>query len=86
MQYRFHVHRTLPDWRLVIGDGGFPAATSADQWTFTRAREAADANADIRGAVARDGYCLFRIGARFADLEADLARAGPCAPGPAGAN
>jgi hypothetical protein len=53
MQYRFHVHRILPGWRLVIGDGGFPAATSEDQWTFTRAREAADTNPDVRDAVAR---------------------------------
>jgi hypothetical protein len=76
MQYRFHVHRILPDWRLVIGDGGIPAATSEDQWTFTRAREAADTTPDVRDAVAREGYCLFRIGARFSDLDADLARAG----------
>jgi hypothetical protein len=32
--------------------------------------------------VARDGYCLFRIGARFSDLDADLARTmGPSADG-----
>jgi hypothetical protein len=82
MQYRFHVHRTLPDWRLVIGDGRFPAATSEDQWTFTRARAAADTNPDVQDAVARDGYCLFRISARFSDLDADLARTrGPSADG-----
>lgn len=74
MLYRFHVHRTLPAWRLVIRDGaGFPAATSADQWTFTRVRPADDTNADVREAVAAEGYCLFKIGARFSDLDADLA-------------
>jgi hypothetical protein len=83
MLYRFHVHRTLPAWRLVTGEAsGFPTATSADQWTFTRARGAADTNPDVRDAVAREGYCLFKIGARFADLEAELALTLPSAPGP----
>jgi hypothetical protein len=75
MLYRFHIHRTLPAWRLVIrDDGGFPAATSADQWTLTRARAAADTNSDVRDAVEAEGYCLFKIGARFADLDADMER------------
>lgn len=82
MLYRFHVHRTLPAWRLVIGDAsGFPAATSEDQWTFTRARGAADTNPDVRDVVAQEGYCLFKIGARFADLDAELARTPPAPSG-----
>jgi hypothetical protein len=81
MLYRFHVHRTLPAWRLVIGEpGGFPAATSPTQWTFTRTRTAADTNPDVREAVTREGFCLFKIGARFSDLEAELARTPPAAP------
>ena len=75
MLYRFHVHRILPAWRLVIGEAsGFPPGTAEDQWTFTRSRSAADTNPDVRDAVARDGYCLFKIGARFSDLDAELAR------------
>ena len=61
---------------MAAGDrdgAGFPAATSADQWTFSRARSAEDTNADVRDAVEAEGYCLFKIGARFSDLEADLA-------------
>lgn len=74
MLYRFLVHRTLPAWRLVIRDGdGFPVATSAEHWTLTRVRPADDTNADVRDAVEAEGFCLFKIGARFSDLDADLA-------------
>lgn len=82
MLYRFHVHRMLPAWRLAIRDGaGFPAATTAEQWTFTRARPADDTNADVRDAVEAEGFCLFKIGARFSDLDADLAQARPSTAG-----
>jgi hypothetical protein len=74
--YRFHVHKELPAWRLVIRDDlGFPKDTAPDAWTFTRAREEADVNADVRDAIAARGYCLFKMGAALADLAADL-RAG----------
>lgn len=71
--YRFHVHKHLSSWRLVIhADRGFPAETSEDQWTFTRARVAADTNTDIRNDCDTVGYCLFKIRGSFAELDAEM--------------
>ena len=33
-----------------------------DEWKLTPSREAGDVNAEVRDAVDRDGYALFRIG------------------------
>jgi len=46
----------------------FPAGTSESDWRFTRTREAGDVNAEVREAVARDGYSLFQIGLSLSDL------------------
>lgn len=73
-RYLFHVHRTAPAWRLVLAEGCSPEEFQAADWTFTRLREAEDVNGDVRAACDRDGYCLFKIGASFAELRADLAR------------
>jgi hypothetical protein len=74
MAYRFHVHARRPSWRLVTRDDlAFPAEAMPQDWTFTRAREEADVNADVRGEIAQRGYCLFKIGATFADLAAENA-------------
>ncbi len=71
-QYLFHVHKSVPRWRLVISSGlGFPRATTADEWRFTRARTADDTNTEVRGMVEEDGYCLFKIGGTFADVARD---------------
>lgn len=77
MRYLFHVHRLAPAWRLVLREGAAaPGAYAPADWTFTRAREAADTNPDVRELCDRDGYCLFKIGGEFAELAADLARRG----------
>lgn len=37
-RYLFHVHRTAPAWRLVLGEGAAaPDGYAAQDWTFTRA-------------------------------------------------
>lgn len=68
--YRFHVHRRVSAWRLVTADGApFPAEGVESDWDFTRVRTAEDTNPDVRGEVGETDYCLFRIGARFGDVE-----------------
>jgi hypothetical protein len=71
VSYRFHVHLTRPDWRLVTADGApFPAQGREDEWRFTRVRERADTAPDVAQRVDETGYCLFRIGLTFEDLDA----------------
>ncbi len=73
MAYRFHVHKTAPAWRLVLDDGKAPPADyDPAAWTFTRGREADDVNPDVRRLCDEAGYCLFKMGATFADLARDL--------------
>lgn len=75
LNFLFHVHRDLPEWRLVTSvAAGFPSEADPERWIFTRARTANDTNPDVARIVADNGYCLFKIGATFDDLEADLAR------------
>ena len=63
LSYKFFVHVRHPSYRLVTrADVPFPAGTSEDEWKLTRSREAGDVNAEVREAVDRDGYSLFRIG------------------------
>ena len=67
--YKFFVHGRHGDYRLVVkADAPFPSGTSEDDWRFTRSREAADVNAEVREAVERDGYSLFRIGLALSDV------------------
>ena len=69
MNYRFHVHRTKPAYRLVTADGaGFPEGANLDDWRFTRAREAADTNPDVARLVDETGCCLFKIGMGFDEI------------------
>ncbi len=71
-QYLFYVHKTVPRWRLVITSKiGFPSTTKAEEWRFTRARTADDTNTEVREMIDADGYCLFKIGGTFADIERD---------------
>jgi len=75
VHYLFHVHRTVPSWRLVTrNDTGMPSATTPEQWQFTRSRTGADTNADVRREVDAKGWSLFKVGGEFADVEADVAR------------
>jgi hypothetical protein len=67
--YKFFVHVRHPDYRLVIkGDAPFPHLSSEDQWRLTRSRHADDVNAEVRDAVDRDGYSLFRIGLSLSEI------------------
>ena len=66
--YKFFVDLRHLDYRLVISaDAPFPGASEAD-WRHIRSREAGDVNAEVRDAVARDGYSLFRIGLSLLDI------------------
>ena len=67
--YRFFVHVRHPDYRMVVkADAPFPAGTSEIEWRLTRSREAGDVNPEVRDAVDRDGYSLFRIGLSLSEL------------------
>jgi hypothetical protein len=60
--YKFFVHLRHPDYRLVISSyAPFPSCASEADWRHTRSREASDVNAEVRDAVARDGYSLSDI-------------------------
>jgi hypothetical protein len=75
VRYLFHVHRTVPHWRLVTReDTGMPPRTTPEQWRRTRARTADDTNPDIVREVDAKGWALFKVGGDFADVEADVAR------------
>jgi hypothetical protein len=63
------VHIRHPDYRLVIkADAPFPSDSSEDEWRLTRSRHADDVNAEVRDAVDRDGYSLFRIGLSLSEI------------------
>jgi hypothetical protein len=67
--YDFFVHRRHADYRLVtLAEAAFPDAARKDDWQLTRTRLASDVNDDIRHAVERSGYALFRIGLSLSDL------------------
>ncbi|MBR1232958.1 hypothetical protein [Bradyrhizobium sp. AUGA SZCCT0182] len=69
LRYNFFVHVRHPSYRLVTkADAPFPSGTSEDEWKLTRSREAGDVNAEVRDAVDRDGYSLFRIGLSLSDI------------------
>jgi len=67
--YKFFVHHRHPSYRLVTNaDAPFPDGASQDEWRLTRSREASDVNAEVRDAVDRDGYSLFRIGLSLSEI------------------
>jgi hypothetical protein len=67
--YKFFVHLRHPSYRLVISaDAPFPLGASETEWRFTRSREADDINAEVREAVDRDGYSLFRTGLALSEI------------------
>lgn len=70
--YRFHVHKLAPAWRLVPASGAAPpAGLNAEDWAFTREREAGDTNPDVRTTCTELGYCLIKIGGSFEDVAQD---------------
>jgi hypothetical protein len=67
--YNFFVHVRHPSYRLVTrADAPFPDHTSAGEWRLTRSRHAEDVNAEVREAIDRDGYSLFRIGLSLSEI------------------
>jgi hypothetical protein len=67
--YKFFVHVRHPTYRLVIkADAPFPLDTDESEWRLTRSRHADDVNAEVRDAVDRDGYSLFRIGLSLSEI------------------
>lgn len=69
MNYRFHVHRARPAYRLVTADGaGFPEAADPEDWRLTRTRSRADTAPDVARLVDETGYCLFKIGMSFDEI------------------
>jgi hypothetical protein len=67
--YNFFVHVRHPRYRLVTRtDVPFPSGTSESEWRLTRSRHSDDVNAEVREAVDRDGYSLFRIGLSLTEI------------------
>jgi len=67
--YNFFVHVRHPSYRLVTRAGApFPDQTSESAWRLTRSRHADDVNAEVREAVDREGYSLFRIGLSLSEI------------------
>jgi hypothetical protein len=67
--YKFFVHLRHPNYRLVTrADAPFPSGASENEWRLARSREAGDVNAEVREAVDRDGYSLFKIGLSLSDI------------------
>jgi len=69
LSYKFFVHVRHPGYRLVTrADVPFPSGISEEEWKLTRSREAGDVNAEVREAVDREGYSLFRIGLSLSEI------------------
>jgi len=70
VSYRFHVHRAKPAYRLVTAAGAaFPPDTREDDWRFTMDRSREDTAPDVAKLVDETGYCLFRIGLTFDEIQ-----------------
>lgn len=67
--YSFFVHRRHSAYRLVVeAEQPFPGETNESDWRLTRTRAAEDVNAEVRDAVERDGYSLFKIGLALSEI------------------
>jgi hypothetical protein len=67
--YKFFVHVRHGAYRLVMkADAPFPSGTREDEWRLTRVRGSSDVNAEVREAVDRDGYSLFKIGLSLSEI------------------
>jgi hypothetical protein len=67
--YNFFVHVRHRSYRLVTrADAPFPGGTCESEWRLTRSRHADDVNAEVREAIDRDGYSLFRIGLSLSEI------------------
>jgi hypothetical protein len=67
--YNFFIRVRHSSYRLVTrADAPFPYQTSESEWRLTRSRHSDNVNAQVREAVDRDGYSLFRIGLSLAEI------------------
>jgi hypothetical protein len=64
----FYVHRRHPDCRLVTIADAVREAACRDDWQSKRTRPSGDLNVDIRHAVERSEYALFRTALSPSDL------------------
>ena len=56
-------------YRLVVkADARFPSGAREVEWRLTRVRDEIDVNAEVRDAVDRDGYTLFKIGLSLSEI------------------
>ena len=56
-------------YRLVVkADAPFPSGAREVEWRLTRVRDEIDVNAEVRDAVDRDGYTLFKIGLSLSEI------------------
>ena len=53
---------------MTKADAPFPDRTSESEWRLTRSRHSDDVNTEVREAVDRDGYSLFRIGLSLSEI------------------
>ena len=53
---------------VTRADAPFPGGTRESEWRLTRSRHADDVNAEVREAIDRDGYSLFRIGLSLSEI------------------
>ncbi|MEH2527855.1 MULTISPECIES: hypothetical protein [unclassified Bradyrhizobium] len=53
---------------MTKADVPFPSGARESEWRLTRSRHADDVNAEVREAVDRDGYSLFRIGLSLSEI------------------
>lgn len=53
---------------MIRADAPFPSDTNESEWRLTRSRHSDDVNAEVREAVERCGYSLFRIGLSLSEI------------------
>ena len=53
---------------MTRADAPLPPDTSESEWRMTRGCHSDDVNAEVREAVAQDGYSLFRIGLSLSEI------------------
>ena len=62
------MHVRHPSYRLVTKRTRRFLRHGESEWRLTRSRHSDDVNAEVREAVDRDGYSLFRIGLSLSEI------------------
>jgi hypothetical protein len=66
--YHFFVHVRHPSCRLVTRADAPFSRRHESEWRLTHSRHSDDVNAEVREAVDRDSYSLFRIGLTLSEI------------------